>query len=289
MATSYRYVVGGLRSNVPAHTLTLLRAPIAGVKEVTNPNAASGASEWESIEEALRLAPEAIKSINRAVTTGDYEFLAQEATTDVAKAKCLGPKKIAGSEDEYEQPPDFSLDRRLSKVNLQLAPDIPYDPHLEDEESKNLNRKPDSSYLFEEVRTYLDARRVMTSELILNAPTYVEIAVEAKVYIPIGESTEDVEKAVVAKLLSYLHPISGGAEGEGWEFGQDIYVPHIFEAITSVPGVSYVDNLKLTLKRDGEAPEEVDSVRGRIREHELACAAAEGGFSITAEPEQGEQ
>ncbi|MFW9817702.1 MAG: baseplate J/gp47 family protein, partial [Candidatus Thorarchaeota archaeon] len=95
VATSYRYVIGGIRSNVPANSLTLLKSPVPGIKSVTNLLSASGGSDWEDIEDTKRRAPQQIKSRYRAVTKEDYEFLTKEATNEVAKVRCLGPKKKA--------------------------------------------------------------------------------------------------------------------------------------------------------------------------------------------------
>ncbi|MFQ5631165.1 MAG: hypothetical protein ACE5I1_20530 [bacterium] len=84
--------------------------------------------------------------------------------------------------------------------------------------------------------------------------------------------------------MSYLHPISGGPDGNGWEIGQDVYIPQVFEAINNVPGVSYVD--ELTVKRNGTTD---TGVRVQIKEHELACAATEGDSDIAVDVDKGEQ
>jgi len=74
---TYR-VGGGLRGNVAANTIqTIIGAQLALLAaQVTNPVAATGGSERESIEHAVLHAPKVFRSLGRAVTTEDYIALA---------------------------------------------------------------------------------------------------------------------------------------------------------------------------------------------------------------------
>ena len=272
-AMSYRYVIGGVRSNVPANSLTLLKSPIPGVKSVTNEERAEGGTEWEAIEDTKRRAPLQIKSRYRAVTREDYEFLAKEATNEVAKVRCLGPKKKEETEDGwvYETDP---LDRNPGNVNLIIVPD-------------DVSRMPaPSEELMNEVKTFLDRRRVLTCELFLNPPFYVEIGVEqTTVYIRPGEDKENVKKNIIDDLVKFFHPVSGGNDGKGWEIGEDVYLPQVFERISRHPEVSYIE--KLNVKRIDGTPS--SGVRVEIKEYEIVCAAdptVSGNFNITIEEEQ---
>jgi len=75
---TYR-VGGGSVGNVAANTIqTIVNAPqlaLLGAK-ITNPEAATGGAERESIEHAVLHAPTVFRSLKRAVTTADYEALA---------------------------------------------------------------------------------------------------------------------------------------------------------------------------------------------------------------------
>lgn len=75
---SYR-VGGGLYGNVtPDRIRTIVEAPQLSLlgAQVTNPEAATGGSDRESIEHAVRNAPAVFRSLKRAVTKSDYEALA---------------------------------------------------------------------------------------------------------------------------------------------------------------------------------------------------------------------
>jgi hypothetical protein len=74
---SYR-VGGGPQGNVgPAAIQTIIDAPQLALlgAQVTNPKAATGGSERESIEHAVAHAPQVFRSLKRAVTAQDYEAL----------------------------------------------------------------------------------------------------------------------------------------------------------------------------------------------------------------------
>lgn len=75
---TYR-VGGGGHGNVPRGSIeTLADAPQLSLlaAEVTNPEAASGGADRETIEHAVRHAPSVFRSLRRAVTAQDYEALA---------------------------------------------------------------------------------------------------------------------------------------------------------------------------------------------------------------------
>ena len=75
---SYR-VGGGSQGNVASHTIqTIIDAPQLALlgAQVTNPMAATGGAERESIEHAVSHAPQVFRSLKRAVTAQDYEALA---------------------------------------------------------------------------------------------------------------------------------------------------------------------------------------------------------------------
>jgi len=221
------------------------------------------------IEETLRRAPQEVKSRERAVTTEDYEFLAREATTEVGKVRCLAPRRKP--DNTFVTTP---FDRSAGKVNLLFVPNEPNNP-----------RQPQPSPdLIQEVDLYLDGRRVLTGELTISAPLYAEIALEATAFVQRGQDQQKAKEAIKDTLESFLHPISGGPDGTGWEIGEDLYVPQIFDAIRNLPEVSFVDQLKI--HKNDQLPEE--GVRIPIDDHELISSAERAEFQITIKQEDEE-
>ncbi len=44
-------------------------------------------------------------------------------------------------------------------------------------------------------------------------------------------------------MTQFLHPLTGGDEGKGWEFGRIPHESDLYGLIESIPGVDYVDSL----------------------------------------------
>lgn len=81
---------GGAIGNVGAGTITLINSGVNPKVNVTNPKAATGGADRESIEHARRLAPAVYRSSQRAVTAEDYAALAANVP-GVAKAVAIAP------------------------------------------------------------------------------------------------------------------------------------------------------------------------------------------------------
>ena len=83
---------GGADGNVDAHTVNTIVDAAALTDlgaSVTNPLPANGGSDRESIEHAVAQAPSVFRSLQRAVTTADYEALARNVN-GVAKVRAVG-------------------------------------------------------------------------------------------------------------------------------------------------------------------------------------------------------
>lgn len=77
ITAAYRVGVGVL-GNVGSGTIKELVTPIVGVDSVINVGAATGGSDEESVESIRRQAPRSLTVLERAVTTADYELLAEK-------------------------------------------------------------------------------------------------------------------------------------------------------------------------------------------------------------------
>ncbi|MFI1292483.1 baseplate J/gp47 family protein [Streptomyces sp. NPDC020792] len=79
---------GGATGNVPGGRLTQIVTPVIGVASVTNPLAADGGSDAETVEEMRTGAPKAIRTLDRAVSLADFEAFA-EGYRGVGKASAV--------------------------------------------------------------------------------------------------------------------------------------------------------------------------------------------------------
>jgi predicted phage baseplate assembly protein len=223
--TVYRYG-GGSEGNVGRNTLTVLKTSIPYVASVANRRPAAGGTDPENIENAILRGPQMFRTRDRAVTETDFEVLAMEASPSVARAKCVQPREIAGSE---EPPPGV--------IFLLVIPTISTAEERIPSEQLELSQE-----LKREVKSYLDERRLLTSSLVVSEPRYSWVSVEAKVrvkakYDPV-QVTEDIKK----ELYRFINPLYGGPEGNGWPFGRDLIVSEVYSRIQSVDGVEYVEH-----------------------------------------------
>jgi predicted phage baseplate assembly protein len=219
---------GGIIGNVGANTLTVLKSSIPYVARVNNRIPAAGGLDQESLDSAKMRAPQALRTRNRAVTAEDFEHLAKQASQSVARARCIQ----ARSEEKTDAPapgtvevlivPQVAVGGRVTPQTLQPAPE-----------------------LIEEVKKYLDERRLLTTNLVVDSPVYVGVAVEATVMVHKHASVERVQSQIVERLSKYVDPLIGGADGTGWPFGRDLYLSEVLTIMQSVSGVEFVQDATL--------------------------------------------
>ena len=286
VATSYRYVAGGASGNVGGASVTSLATPVAGITAVTNPSSSFGGSDEEPIEETLRRAPEELKVRNRAVTLEDYEYLAREATTDVKIVRCLAPQWHETADPPYAEGEPWTfggMDRSAGCVNLIVLPDADLD----------VPRPQPSKDLLREVTAYLDARRDLTAKLAIVGPCYlpVKVVVNATVWskaIAQGliSGPADLESEIQSRLQTYLHPVRGGLDGQGWQPGQHVFIADLFKAIMPAENIGFISSLTL----EAEPPDYSPPARPfqlatpgawvRVADYETVCFGASSTVTV---------
>ena len=221
---------GGKKGNVPAGAISGLKSAVPFVNAVTNPLAADGGAETEKLEDVLVRGPLALKHRNRAVTPEDFEALARGASRKVARAKCL-----PNTDEERNEAPGW--------VTVMIVPD-----------SEEAAPRP-SQQLVKVVREGLEkiSANVVSApgHVHVTGPDYTVVTVEVEVVPSALEKAAAVENALRERLNRYIHPLTGGAEGTGWEFGHDICRSEIVALADAVEDVDHVE--KLVLWADGRA------------------------------------
>ncbi len=223
----YRYG-GGVSGNVGANTLTVLKSSIPYIARVTNFNAAVGGLDPESLDAARFRAPNALRSQDRAVTPLDYEFLAYQASRLVARARCI---QVRTDGRGNSAPP--------GTVELLIVPLLPRD------HPRTVDALQPSPELLADVRDYLDDRRMLGTQLVVDGAAYLGVRVEASIIVEPNVDPEAVRQRVAARLADYLDPLVGGAEGTGWPFGRDFYLSEAQSIVQSVPGVRFAAEVAL--------------------------------------------
>jgi len=218
---------GGSRGNVAAQLIKSLRSTIPLVESASNPEAAGGGSDTELIEKALERGPQVIKNRGRAIAIEDFEWLAKEASQAIARAKCL---------------PTFD-DNGAYKTGWVTVIIVP---------SSSVARPLPSPQLRQRVEKYLLDHSANVASFPQHVkvipPVYVSVKVQADIYPLSLDLAPQVESDAIATLQAFLHPLSGGYERTGWDFGRFPCLSDFYALLEAVAGVDHVDNLELTLQ-----------------------------------------
>ena len=107
-----------------------------------------------------------------------------------------------------------------------------------------------SQGLIRQVKEYLYSKRILTAELTIEGPKYVPVSVNARIFPQKMEEADFVRRLVKEKIETYLHPLKGGPEGEGWEFGRDVYVSEVCKVIEDISEVSHAEDVTLSSDKD---------------------------------------
>ncbi|MBD2450059.1 putative baseplate assembly protein [Nostoc sp. FACHB-152] len=225
----------GEKGNVEANTINQLvdAESIYPTKLIVeNQGVASGGAPLETLEKAKLRARKDLKQIERTVTSEDFELLALSTPgLRVARAKAIAPTAASA--------------KNLVKVVV-----VPYSETL-------VPASPSSGFL-QNVRQHLEPHRLITTKLEVIPPCYVEVKVKALLRIRSGFDPDEVCNQVNKSLIErFLHPLNGGSEGRGWQFGRTVYESEVYKAIEDfTSGVDSVKSLVLSIPnadQDAEA------------------------------------
>lgn len=216
---------GGVRGNRAARTIIQLKTTVPYVDKVINHDAASKGADAETLDSLIARAPRTIRHRNRAVTFEDYQDLAMLASPEVARAKCVPLFDLAADPDATRQVP--------GTISLILVP-------------RSILAKPLVSLeLLNRVQSYLDAHRVPTCDLVVVGPDYVRVDVQVEIALSSLDVASGVESAVTVALSKFLHPLTGGLDDAGWDFGRQPHKSDVYALLEPIPGVDHVHSLSL--------------------------------------------
>ena len=201
---------------MPAEVNWQLSNNMEDIEGIKNLFPATGGKEEESIDEAKFRARKELKAPYRAVTSEDFQTIAK-ATPGIRVARAgvqILPKE--------------------NKVKVAVVPYSLYERPIPSEGFKRT------------VCEHLDKHRLITTQIEVIEPEYVKVSVTASVKIKPQNSPELVRKRVEEALNTFLHPLKGGPDGNGWQFGREVYKSEVYEVIEKIDGVDGVVDLSLS-------------------------------------------
>jgi predicted phage baseplate assembly protein len=212
---SYRTGGGASGNGRPVGSINQLKRAVPYVAGARNEEPSGGGADRESLEAARLRGPRTLRHRDRAVAAVDFEDLALQASAEVARVRATGPRGAADG----------------GRVALRVLP-------------RGVEARPTPSLaLLSLLRDYLGRRLSPTVELELLGPEWQTVTVTAQVVPATPEATDAVRTAALARLTAYLHPVGGGPEGAGWDFGRSPEESDFYSLLEAVPGVDHVRRL----------------------------------------------
>jgi len=249
---------GGAAGNVRAGQINSLVTSVGGIDSVINPVDAGGGSERATPEQMLEIGPAQISNRGRAVTPEDFEWLAKEASREVRKARCIASRNPQGR-------------RESGWVSVYIVPDstepLPM-PSLE-------LRRSVTRYLARRA----DLNIVGQEHIFVAAPEYVRVGVEVTVFARSLDDTAVAELNVRKKLDTFLHPLTGGPGGTGWEFGRELAASDIYLLLEEIDEVDHVGEILLRFNGQESAMRTETDPNALVAggEHLITISVANGG------------
>ena len=241
---------GGLSGNVDAGVINTLKTAIPYIDRVTNRKPALGGLDAEQLEAAKLRMPKLLRSRERAVTADDFEFLARQALPEtISRVRCLQPR-----------PSDANASVLPGQVYVLVMPHVTFAKGYLSPNALNMKQSD-----IKKVVDYLDERRLLTTRLHVRVPAYRWLSVKVQLGGAPGVSESQVETEVMEQLYEFLNPLTGGLNGDGWEFGRDLFVADVYQALKGMQNIQFIRSVELYVaspggKRMGQPLDVVDVV-----------------------------
>lgn len=215
---------GGPDGNVAAGSLVQPRTTIPYMTKAINLVPACGGADSEALEVFVARALRTLRHHNRAVAYEDYEDLALAASSLVAQARCIPSYDLADDPERQH--------KRSGIVSLIILPRDPSDKPT-----------PDAA-LLNSVQGYLQKLAPAGIDICVVPPRYGPIDVDVDVVVQPEVVPAIVERTILNDLRRFLHPVTGGPRGQGWQLGEYPPSSSLHSRIMKVPGVHHIRQLR---------------------------------------------
>ncbi len=250
---------GGSAGNVAAGSLTAMKDPIRGL-EVTNPQAATGGRDAETLQNAMLRGPQRVHSLQRVVTAGDYERAAIAASGAVSRARAVTRAELwTGSTP--------------GQVQVFLVPSA--DPGAVATLDEEGVRALLTDHPLQRVHDELSRRQPMGTSVRVGWAGLKAVRVRAQVVVHRAEDRAAVQRRLAERLRLALSPVPGGGAG-GWAFGEELRVATMYDVLQRERGVRYASDVRLEVP---DVPTDVAAiVRDAHQPHTWYCASTDRVF-----------
>jgi hypothetical protein len=248
---------GGEQGNRASATIVGLKSGVPYIDGVTNNQPSQGGAPVEPIDRVKARGPRVLRHRDRAVAAQDLEDLAAAASADVAAAAAIVPIFNPYSLWLDPKAPAPTPDQALVEAGRMGVIIVPNEP--------DSARPTPSLVLLSQVQEFLKERCPPTADLWVAGPEWIAVTVTATVVVSSVEDADPAGDRARTALQRYLHPLTGGPDGQGWAFGHRPHGSDLSALLEAVGGVDHVRSLSVSYQ-----PETADAERGLALQRILA-------------------
>lgn len=221
---SYEYG-GGTEGNVAVGEINASPDPrLQGGYKISNPVPTSGGDIGETVSEGERNIPLYLRHRDRLVTESDiHDITWRTPGVDMGRVEVI---------PQFYPPDTSKVAHGVITVLVIPASD----------QKQPLWPEPDRLFL-RRVCNHLDPRRLVTTEIYVNGPEYVDVHLSVGVQVREGYYRDEVLNAVRDRLRTYLSALPpGGPEEAGWPRDRKLLKKELEAVVARVSGVDFVDS-----------------------------------------------
>ncbi len=228
-------VGGGKEGNIDFGEIKTLKSLVPFIDSVINPEKGEGGSNMQIAQSGKEQWPNLIENRGQAVTIDDFENIIKNKFVSLSRVKCFSTTNNKGG---------FSPGEVLMIVV----------PESFDKLGNLIERPYPSIELLDNIHDYLSSRssNIIISNNMLNitGPIYFKVTVSAEIFVKKLNDIVTVEKRALELIKNFLHPIKGGFDGNGWEFGKLLCTSDLYRLFSMIKDVEYVTNISFKIQFD---------------------------------------
>jgi hypothetical protein len=245
VALTYRWG-GGESGNVAVGTIKTLNSSGPGISGVVNFVGAAGGRDAETLDAAELRARKDLSTRSRAVTAGDFAWIAsQTPTVEVARAEVVPLRMPLDASSAVVPVANTPCGAPVPAVAAGLADTVAAGVVSVVVVPQQAGPEPTPTPAFlNAVCQYLDPHRLVTTEVYVVPPQYARLCnMQVTVKGQPGYTRAQLQTLVSAQLASHLHVLAGGDAGTGFKFGDELHIADLIAQVYRVAGIERVDSI----------------------------------------------